>query len=146
VTDAVTNDAPTRPVPINLNTSKATDVEKEFFKTAEEWNLHHSQIVKALRLGEAGVAFAMDKVKRRGDVDNKAAYFDSTVKEMLGAMAAAGTARSEMPLEDRLRIYVRNAGWELSARELDEEFAPLEDRNMVARLLSYATELREAAA
>jgi hypothetical protein len=145
--NAVTNDAPTRPVPINQELSKATDVEKEFFKTAREWSLHHSKIVKALRLGEAGVAFAMDKVKRRGDVANKAAYFDTTVKDMLAAMEAGGSARSEMPLEDRLRIYVRNAGWELTHSELAEDLiAYCADLDVVGRLLVEAEQLRTEAA
>jgi hypothetical protein len=153
VTDDVTNAAPTRPVPIELKTSKATLVEKrdeseaEFFKTAAEWELHHSQIVRALRLGGAGVAFAMDKVKRRGDVDNKAAYFDTTVKDMLAAMEAGGSARSEMPLEDRLRIYVRNAGWELTHSELAEDLiAYCADLDVVGRLLVEAEQLRTEAA
>jgi hypothetical protein len=146
VTDDVTNAAPTRPVPINLNTSKATPVEKEFFETAAEWGLHHSQIVRALRLGDAGVAFAMDKVKRRGDVDNKPAYFDTTVKDMLAAMEASGAARSEMPLEGRLAIYVRNAGWELTDAELSEDLAENgADASMILRLTVLANELRRRA-
>jgi hypothetical protein len=146
VTDVVTNAAPTRPVPINLNTSKATPVEKEFFETAAEWGLHHSQIVRALRLGDAGVAFAMDKVKRRGDVDNKPAYFDTTVKDMLAAMEASGAARSEMPLEGRLAIYVRNAGWELTDAELSEDLAENgADASMILRLTVLANELRRRA-
>jgi hypothetical protein len=147
VTDDVTNAAPTRPVPINLNTSKATPVEKDFFETAEKWGLHHSQIVRALRLGDAGVAFAMDKVKRRGDVDNKPAYFDTTVKDMLAAMEAGGQARSGMPLEDRLLIWVRNAGWELTRTELAEDLISMgADLDVVDRLLVKADEIRREAA
>jgi hypothetical protein len=121
-------------------------VEKEFFETAAEWGLHHSQIVRALRLGDAGVAFAMDKVKRRGDVDNKPAYFDTTVKDMLAAMEASGAARSEMPLEGRLAIYVRNAGWELTDAELSEDLAENgADASMILRLTVLANELRRRA-
>jgi hypothetical protein len=140
--------SPPVPTPIsNSITDEWEETQSKFFAWAVEIDLHHSQVCRALTLGHAGMELAMLKVRSRQDVDNQAAYFDSTVKEMIASQRTGGWAKSEMSLEQRLAIYVQNAGWELTDRELREDL--LEngaDEPVIARLLVKADEIRQEAA
>jgi hypothetical protein len=141
--------APSRPVPIEQETSKPMpvdnwgDIHSRYFKWADEIGFVGQPHAEALRLRPEFLEEAMRRVRSRGDVDNPAAYLTTVVRNL---RAAQQEWRSSMPLEDRLGVYVDNAGHEYTddvlTFELKRKGADLE---MVARLLVKANERRAAA-
>jgi hypothetical protein len=87
---------------------------------------------------------AIRRTRSRSDVDNPAAYFTTVTRNLLAVQRAW---KSEMPLEDRLGVYVRNAGHEYTDYDLRFELLRKgADGEMVARLLVKADEIRQEAA
>jgi hypothetical protein len=132
-------------------TSIATPVEKDredeiaaALAYMDSIDFHGRPRLEALGLGPRFMEEAIRRTRSRGDVDNPAAYFTTVTRNLLAAQRAW---KSEMPLEDRLATYVRNAGHEypddVLADELERKGA---DELMVARLLVFANELRGVAA
>jgi hypothetical protein len=140
---------PSRPVPINQETSNAMpvdnwgDIHSRYFKWADEIGFVGKPHAEALRLRPEFLEEAMRRVRSRQDVENQAAYLTTVVRDLSAAQALW---RSTMPLEERLLIYVQNAGHhyddETLAYELEEKKA---DPAMIARLLVKANERRAAA-
>jgi hypothetical protein len=141
VTNGVSNTAPTRPVPKDQEHSRPEPVDK-FLKFAEDVGLWQSQRLDALNLGPALLEEAMRATERCGPT-NRAAYFDVCVK---GFLSAQRQWKSSMPLEQRLEIYVRNAGYIYEDDDLESElFEKGADDVMVKRLVRVAEEVRNAA-
>jgi arginine/lysine/ornithine decarboxylase len=87
---------------------------------------------------------AIRRTRSRSDVDNPAAYFTTVTRNLLAVQRAW---KSDMPLEERLETYVRNAGHEYMNHDLAQELQwKGADRPMIARLLVKADEIRQEAA
>jgi hypothetical protein len=124
-----------RPTPVDNSQEK-------FLKFADEVGLWGSQRLDALNLGPALLEEAMRATERCGPT-NRAAYFDVCVK---GFLSAQRQWKSSMPLEQRLEIYVRNAGYIYEDDDLESElFEKGADDVMVKRLVRVAEEVRNAA-
>jgi hypothetical protein len=139
--------SPTRPVPKEQETSMATPVDKEreeqlsdYFRYADEIGFHGSPRLEALNLGPTLMDEALRRTRSRGDISNHAAYFTTVTRNLLAVQKAW---KSEMPLEQRLEIYVRNAGHEYADGDLGSELLRKgADAEMVVRLLVKADEIR----
>jgi hypothetical protein len=100
--------------------------------------------LEALALGPTLMDEAIRRTRSRQDVDNPAAYFTTVTRNLLAVQRAW---KSDMPLEDRLTVYVRNAGHEYANDVLADELARKgADDELVARLLVKADEIRQEAA
>jgi hypothetical protein len=120
------------------------DIHSRYFKWADEIGFVGQPHAEALRLRPEFLEEAMRRVRSRQDVDNPAAYLTTVVRNL---RAAQQEWRSSMPLEERLLVYVQNAGHEYSDYDLRHELLRKgADGEMVARLLVKANERREAAA
>jgi hypothetical protein len=100
--------------------------------------------LEALALGPSMMDEAIRRTRSRSDVDNPAAYFTTVTRNLLAVQRAW---KSDMPLEERLETYVRNAGHEYMNHDLAQELQwKGADRPMIARLLVKADEIRQEAA
>jgi hypothetical protein len=134
-----------RPLPQEQKPSNSTPVDNSqsaFLEWADSIGLWDSQKLDALNLGPALLEEAMRATIRRCP-DNQAAYFDTYVK---GFLSAQRQWKSSMPLEQRLEIYVRNAGYIYEDDDLESELVEKgADDVMVKRLVRVAEEVRNAA-
>jgi hypothetical protein len=145
--NGVTNDAPTRPDPKEQETSIATPVDKEreeqlsdYFRYADEIGFQGSPRLEALNLGPTLMDEALRRTRSRGDITNHAAYFTTVTRNLLAVQKAW---KSEMPLDDRLLVYVQNAGHEYDDATLSIELMQKgADHGLIERLLVKADEIR----
>jgi hypothetical protein len=130
--------------------SIATPVDKEREEQLSEAlaymdsiDFHGRPRLEALSLGPTLMDEAIRRTRSRGDVDNPAAYFTTVSRNLLAVQRAW---KSDMPLEDRLRMYVQNAGHEYPDDVLRDELERKgADVVLIANLLAYANDYREAA-
>jgi hypothetical protein len=149
--NGVTNTAPARPLPLEQKTSKATPVDNSREEQLTESLVYMDSIgfqgrprLEALALGPSMMDEAIRRTRSRQDVDNPAAYFTTVTRNLLAVQRAW---KSDMPLEERLETYVRNAGHEYMNHDLAQELQwKGADRPMIARLLVKADEIRQEAA
>jgi hypothetical protein len=119
------------------------DIHSRYFKWADEIGFVGKPHAEALRLRPEFLEEAMRRVRSRGDVENQAAYLTTVVRNLA---AAQSLWRSSMPLEDRLGVYVDNAGHEYTDDVLLHELKLKgADLAMAQRLLMKANERRAAA-
>jgi hypothetical protein len=144
----VTNDAPTRPDPKEQETSSiATPVDNSREEHLTETLAYMDSIefqgrprLEALALGPTLMDEAIRRTRSRRDVGNPAAYFTTVTRNLLAVQKAW---KSEMPLEERLAVYVRNAGHEYTDYDLRQELLRKgASIPMVGRLLVKADEIR----
>jgi hypothetical protein len=138
--------SPSRPVPKDKKTSMRLVGEnrKELLDDFEAWaekvGLTGKQKAEARRLGPTDLEDVLLQVRCRGDVDNPASYFTVAVASK---HAENRPFKSEVPLEQRLEVYVRNEGHEYSDELLSADLRERgADAAMVARLLVRADEIR----
>jgi 5-methylcytosine-specific restriction endonuclease McrA len=142
---------PSRPLPQEERTSMATPVDNSREEQLTETLVYMDSIgfqgrprLEALALGPTLMDEAIRRTRSRQDVDNPAAYFTTVTRNLLAVQRAW---KSDMPLEDRLTVYVRNAGHEYANDVLADELARKgADDELVARLLVKADEIRQEAA
>jgi hypothetical protein len=138
---------PSRPDPKEQETSIATPVDKEreeqlsdYFRYADEIGFQGSPRLEALNLGPTLMDEALRRTRSRGDITNHAAYFTTVTRNLLAVQKAW---KSEMPLDDRLLVYVQNAGHEYDDATLSIELMQKgADHGLIERLLVKADEIR----
>jgi hypothetical protein len=151
VTNSVSHTAPSHPIPKEQRTSIATPVDNSREEHLTETLSYMDSIdfqgrprLEALALGPTLMDEAIRRTRSRQDVDNPAAYFTTVTRNLLAVQKAW---KSDMPLEDRLLVYVRNAGHEYDDFTLIDELGRKgADSELIDRLLVKADEIRREAA